>query len=553
MYTSGCYYSYLFSLKDSELGAFIYQYSRISTTLQKDGSGLQRQKEDTAKLIANLSKELDLPIFDKPLEDAGRSAFHGKHLEKGVFGVFLAAIDRGEVKRGSVLVVESLDRLSRQSPNIAQGMMLQIINSGVRIYTTIDDTMYDGNEEPASLMMKLIMSILKFSTAHEESAKKSHRSKRNVEQSCIKFLEGDDSVVVLGGKPPAWMNADKTAKPDELRDVKEMISLRQKGYGYLSIAQEINKKYKFNKWAVNTVTALLKSRALYGERVVNASGTKYVLPNYYPVLMSKAEWLAIQPSSRPIYSTGEKNCMITGVGVTKCGSCGSGLVSRYYANKELFRIMCTSKFKYKSNCTISLNAFIVEFLVLQMCADKVWSTQTVDTSLIDEEIASTEIALNDLESNLSEMDSIPLMFIKKVGELEQKLESLRSKKEELVASTTSINVDEWSNVPTTLNEIIELENNKRIELRGMIQCSIKSILIKSIRKYYVVEVVFKDGEERRGCFTGRMPNPKVYLDIKSVNDKVKLQANNVLLVDHFEQLINGFKKPKVVSSVLDLM
>ncbi|EGR0697678.1 recombinase family protein [Vibrio parahaemolyticus] len=535
------------------LGAFIYQYSRISTTFQKDGSGLQRQKEDTTKLITTLSKELNLPVYDKPLEDSGRSAFHGKHLEKGVFGVFLAAIERGEVKRGSVLVVESLDRLSRQSPNIAQGMMLQIINSGVRIYTTIDNTMYDGNEEPASLMMKLIMSILKFSAAHEESAKKSHRSKRNVEQSCVKFLNGDRSVIVLGGKPPAWMNADKTVKPDELRDVKEMIELRQKGYGYLSITQEVNKKYNFNKWAVNTVTAILKSRALYGERVVNASGTKYVLPDYYPVLMSKSEWLAIQPNNKPIYSTGEKNCIITGIGVTKCGSCGSGLVSRYYSSKKLFRIMCNSRFKYKTDCSISLNAYIAEFLVLQMCADKVWSKHEVDTYAIDEEIASTEIALNDLESNLSELDNIPLMFIKKVGTLEQKLEDLRNKREEMIAANISIDIDEWSNIPATLNEVIGLDNNQRVEIRGMIQNAIKSISITSKRKFYVVEVVFKDGEERRGCFIGRLPRPKVYLDIKSVNDKVKLRANGVLLVDHFDQLINGFNKPEVPASVLDLM
>ncbi|ELH4810874.1 recombinase family protein [Vibrio vulnificus] len=514
----------------------IYQYSRISTTMQQQGSGLQRQREDTAKLITKLSKELNLPIFDKPLEDAGRSAFHGKHLENGVFGVFLAAIERNEVKSGSVLVVESLDRLSRQSPNIAQSMMLQIINKGVRIYTTIDNTMYDSSEEPAALMMKLIMSVLKFTTAHEESAKKSHRTKRNIEQSCIKYFE-DNTTIVLGGKPPSWMNNDRTPKPEEIEDVKLMIALRMKGYGFKVIANKVNAKHGFIKWAPNTVSNILKSRALYGEKNVVAGNTKYTLPDYYPVLISKTDWLAMQPNHR-INSTAEKNSMITGIGITKCANCGKGLVSRHYAESNLLRTMCNAKHKLKEDCSLSFNSYIAEFIVLQMCADKVWKSRSVDTRDIDEEIASTEIALLDLESNLENMASVPMMFIKKVSELEQKLEKLKSERDSMSLQTIDSNA--WNNVPASLKAVVELSNDSRIELRGMIHSSIKSINAGLVNKFYTIEVVFNDNEVRRACFKGRMPNPKIYVDIKTVNDSVKLQACGIELCDHYTQLINGF-------------
>jgi DNA invertase Pin-like site-specific DNA recombinase len=52
------------------------------------------------------------------LEDIGKSAFDGTNIQKGALGQFIQAVKRRKVEKGSTLIVESLDRLSRQDADI---------------------------------------------------------------------------------------------------------------------------------------------------------------------------------------------------------------------------------------------------------------------------------------------------------------------------------------------------------------------------------------------------------------------------------------------------
>jgi DNA invertase Pin-like site-specific DNA recombinase len=47
-------------------------------------------------------------------KDAGLSAFDGSNITRGKLGRFLDDVQAGRIPRGSSLIVESLDRLSRQ-------------------------------------------------------------------------------------------------------------------------------------------------------------------------------------------------------------------------------------------------------------------------------------------------------------------------------------------------------------------------------------------------------------------------------------------------------
>ncbi len=44
------------------------------------------------------------------------SGYTGANIETGSFGRFLEAVRNGEIPKGSYLLVESLDRLSRRDP-----------------------------------------------------------------------------------------------------------------------------------------------------------------------------------------------------------------------------------------------------------------------------------------------------------------------------------------------------------------------------------------------------------------------------------------------------
>ena len=81
--------------------------------MQLKGDSLRRQL-DASRKYAN-EHDLEL-VEDADLQDIGVSAYRGKNLASGAFGRFVAAVREGKVERGSDLLVELMDRLSRQAP-----------------------------------------------------------------------------------------------------------------------------------------------------------------------------------------------------------------------------------------------------------------------------------------------------------------------------------------------------------------------------------------------------------------------------------------------------
>ncbi|MEO8320021.1 MAG: recombinase family protein, partial [Bradyrhizobium sp.] len=88
-----------------------YSYLRMSTDLQLKGDSRRRQLE-ASKVYAE-AEGLDL-ADGAQLEDIGISAFKGDNARHGALGHFLSAVKAGSVPKGSYLIVESLDRLSRE-------------------------------------------------------------------------------------------------------------------------------------------------------------------------------------------------------------------------------------------------------------------------------------------------------------------------------------------------------------------------------------------------------------------------------------------------------
>jgi DNA invertase Pin-like site-specific DNA recombinase len=81
-------------------------------------------------------------------------------------------VEREEIPRGSWLLVESLDRLSREEIEEALAQFLAIIRSGIVIATTSDKQVYRKGQLD---LTKLIISITIMSRAHQESAMKAWR------------------------------------------------------------------------------------------------------------------------------------------------------------------------------------------------------------------------------------------------------------------------------------------------------------------------------------------------------------------------------------------
>lgn len=148
----------------------VISYIRFSSEKQAKGDSLRRQ----SKLVTDWLKAHPEYYLDESLtfRDLGVSGFTGKHL-KGGLGDFLTAIEKGLVKAGDTLLIESLDRLSRQDIDIASELLRNILRSGVDVVTLSDGEHY--TRESLRDPLALIKSILIMQRAHEESLRKAER------------------------------------------------------------------------------------------------------------------------------------------------------------------------------------------------------------------------------------------------------------------------------------------------------------------------------------------------------------------------------------------
>ena len=126
------------------------------------------------------------------------SGYHGTHRTRGKLGAFLALVEARRIAPGSVLIVEAMDRLSRQTPREALSVFLAIVSAGIEVVTLIDGQRYSKKSIDAN-MGQLFLSIGLMFGAHTESRNKAER----VAAAWIKRRGGATSVV------PGWF--DKTA------------------------------------------------------------------------------------------------------------------------------------------------------------------------------------------------------------------------------------------------------------------------------------------------------------------------------------------------------
>ena len=146
-----------------------YSYIRFSSPEQEEGDSLRRQLEASQKYAEQHRLELDTTLN---MKDLGLSAFKGFHKTKGALGKFLQLVEAGRIDSGSVLIVENLDRLSRQHVLEALTQFISIIKAGIRL-VTLQDGMEYSTESIDKNWTQLIISITYMARAYEESDTKS--------------------------------------------------------------------------------------------------------------------------------------------------------------------------------------------------------------------------------------------------------------------------------------------------------------------------------------------------------------------------------------------
>jgi DNA invertase Pin-like site-specific DNA recombinase len=314
-----------------------YSYIRFSTTEQQKGDSLRRQIE-----LSNIYAEENGLSIDTTLNlrDLGVSAYDGSNKTKGALGGFIKAVETGIVKSGSYLLVESLDRLSRENVNDALAQFQTIIGNGITIVTLADKKIY-SKQSITENPMELIFSILVMARAHEESETKSKRGR-----AAWTAKRTNASNKILTARCPGWLKVkdDRTGfdfVSENVAVVREILDLTSSGMGQSQIVKIFNKRKQkpFGSgkgWHSSSIQKILTSPALFGDFHLGKyeNGKKVltgeIISDYYPALISKEEFYLIQSGRKLRMEPGgrtKKGKTVSNLfsGLLKCGYCGGGM------------------------------------------------------------------------------------------------------------------------------------------------------------------------------------------------------------------------------------
>lgn len=261
-----------------------YSYVRFSTKQQAKGDSLRRQNEATEAFCERHKLVLDASLS---FADLGVSAFKGKNRDEGALAAFIDAVQSGRVALGSVLVVEALDRLSRDRLRPALIMALQLIEAGITIATITPERFYDPKSTDD---ISLVEMLLGFVRANEESSTKSVRVKQAYRN---RLSEAKNGNKLLTKRLPAWLRVGDSGKPEVIperakiiRDIFDMATR----VGSRAIAKELNRRGvkpfgRGKAWGWAYVQLLLADGRVLGHHKETATG-KTLIADYLPRIVS---------------------------------------------------------------------------------------------------------------------------------------------------------------------------------------------------------------------------------------------------------------------------
>jgi len=363
-----------------------YSYKRFSTPEQRKGDSHRRQDKGAEDYAKKHGLKLD---ETQKFEDLGTSGYKGFNRIHGALKEFIDLVEQGKIPKGSVLIVEHLDRLSREKVSDALTLFMNLIQKGIKIVTLQDNMEYDKKSIDKN-SLQLLISITLMSAAHDESLKKSKRIREALEEKRGKLRKNE--IKIYSAKCTLWvkLSEDKTkfvCIPKACKAIKLIFKKRLEGKGSYKIEKELNSdpgvwkppvssQNKSGGWRDAYINKILRNRKLLGEYQPHEMKTKMITKNgkeeertipvakgdpikdCYPKVIDeglfyKVQELIKQNSKFPGNGGGGGNKdkgsnLFTHV--VKCGICGS---SMQFVDKGIQYLICDSK-RRKNKVSITI-------------------------------------------------------------------------------------------------------------------------------------------------------------------------------------------------------
>ncbi len=377
----------------------VYSYVRFSTPEQRKGTGQARQDA----LADDWCKAKGLTL-ERNYSDLGVSAFKGKNATEGALSKFLELVQAGKIRRGSVLLVESLDRLSRQNLTQALPVFLQIINAGVTVATLCDGAEYSAEK---CEMPQLMMSLMIFARANDESKMKSQRKAASWKAK----REGAKQGKTLGGKTPAWIGvADGryVVKKDEADKVRAIFrDYTEGGMGIYTL----NKKYGIPK---ATLAYWLNNPVVLGSIRITEDGHAVDVPNHYPPIVDRGTWELAQRKKAERYivrRSGREGWVNLFAGLLVDPKGQRMDIARHYGFASYL----------SASCGFCLQARYLEIvLCCEVLPQKFMTTSYVETTGVSTEAAEIEKKIGDVQREMLDGGDVVAALVPVLRELKRR-------------------------------------------------------------------------------------------------------------------------------------
>ncbi len=316
-----------------------YSYVRFSTPEQSQGDSYRRQIEKARSYAARN----DL-FLDETFRDEGVSAFKGKNRKESALKRFVDLVEARKVQSGSYLLVELLDRLSREEVVDALEFFLRLMRLGLTVVTIGDSEHAYSRESLRGDHTQLLTSIIVMMRAHEESATKSDRVGRAWAAKRDRALATGQAMTA---RCPAWIRlvgGPRTGHYELIEDraahVKRWFDKTIRGFGRRVIVREMNADKvptwgPGKRWHDSYIQKVLSNPATYGVFVPlsrlagGGHGAAEPIEKYFPAVVDEATFRKAQAASkergsgRGRTSLRRRNLLR---GIAKCQACGAGMV-----------------------------------------------------------------------------------------------------------------------------------------------------------------------------------------------------------------------------------
>lgn len=463
-----------------------YSYIRFSSKKQELGDSLRRQLQMAEDYVKGKPLVLDTHSF----QDLGVSAYKGKNALEGKLGTFIKAVEDKKIAKGSYLLVESFDRISRDDADEAMELFLKITKLGITLVTLQDEKVYTKESRKKDPIGSMVGPLVLMVRAHEESETKSGRVgdawqdlRRDAAAGGKKMTSMAPSWLTLGEDRKTWIVNQHKAEV-----VQRIFDLALTGYGTPTIARKFNAEgvptmVRAKCWTFGVINAILKNESVIGTytpKKVAAERHAEPIKGYYPAIISETKFYQVREHlTERKWVGGHNNHRVRNLfaGMAYCYKCGSGMRLKSTAgpNGKTY-IQCKTAYA-GGDCDQPIFPYYA--------AERAMMSDFADA--IAERIAKSQ------EPNPSDPR---LVLTSRKAELQKKIETLMDALEELdspqMRSRIAARQAEVAEVDQELRQAIspEIKNASTLEAVELIK-RLKHVASLTVEERLLVQTMFK--------------------------------------------------------------